>query len=96
MAKKRTGFWGKFDDLMDSLPEHIDNEFRTSHRETTTIGKNNVVVNGSGSSVKQSSSFGTSTSTIVQGGKKVVIKTKNGKTTVSVNGTEYGPKGENK
>lgn len=33
--------------------------------------------------------FGVSTSTIVQGGKKIVITTKNGETTIRVNGKEY-------
>lgn len=87
MAKKKPGFWAKVDDLIDSLPEYINGEINT-------VGKNNIVINGS-NSVTQSSTFGSSVSTITQGGKKIVIKTKNGKTTVTVNGNEYVPKEKN-
>lgn len=58
-----------------------------------SIGRNNTVITGNGTSVKQTSVFGSSSSTIVQGGKKIVIKTKNGKTVIKVNGKEYVPKG---
>ena len=68
-------------DLMDALPDHIENEINS-------VGENNVVINGN-SSVVQKSSFGTSRSTISQGGNKIEIVTKNGKTTIKVNGKEY-------
>ena len=77
----RKGFWSSFDDLMSKIPEYIDSEINT-------IGKNNVVINGN-SNVTQRSSFGSSTSVISQGGKKIEITTKNGKTTIKVNGKEY-------
>lgn len=82
MAKK--GFWDKFGDLMDSIPDYIDSEINS-------VGENNVVINGN-SSVVQKSSFGTSRSTISQGGNKIEIVTKDGKTTITVNGVEYAPK----
>ena len=77
----KKGFWDKFSDLMDALPDHIENEINS-------VGENNVVINGN-SSVVQKSSFGTSRSTISQGGNKIEIVTKNGKTTIKVNGKEY-------
>ena len=93
--RKRTGFWGKFDELMDSMPGLDDDMFAGDNEVHVNGRSNNVVVNGN-SKIKQSSSFSSSTSSIVQGGKKIVIKTKNGKTTITVNGKEYVPKGENK
>lgn len=84
---RRKGFWGKFDDLFESLPEYIDGEIKAAENSVNTIGNNNVVINGS-SIVKQRTVFGSSTSTINQGGKKIVVKTKNNKTTISVNGKE--------
>lgn len=83
MSKK--GFWGKFDALMDSLPDYIDSEINSA-------GNNNVVINGN-SSVKQTTVFGSSKSVINQGGKKIVVSTKNGKTTITVDGKEYTEKG---
>ncbi len=80
MARK--GFWGKFDDLMDSLPEVINDA------SINTIGDNNTVYT-SNSTVKQVSFGGSSKSTIKQGGNTIVISTKKGKTTVTVNGKEY-------
>ena len=101
MAKKNKGFWGLFDEAfehldkaMDALPKHIDEEIEAGNNSVNTVGHNNVVINGS-SIVKQRTVFGHSTSTINQGGKRIVITTKNGKTTIKVNGTEYVPK-ENK
>lgn len=92
--KRDRGFWGlfddamdKLDDVMDSLPSHIDNEIKSGNNSVTTVGRNNVVINGS-SSVTQRSVFGSSTSTIVQSGKKIEVKTKNGKTIIKVNGKE--------
>ena len=87
------------DKAMEALPSHIDNEIKAGNGSVNTIGHNNVVVQRSrgdnspnvnigGSTIKQSSMFGTSTSTIVQGSKKIVIKTKNNKTTITVNGKE--------
>lgn len=81
---KRKGFWGKFDSLMDALPDYIDNEINS-------VGENNVVINGN-SSVVQKSSFRSSKSTIVQDGKKIVVESKNGKTVIKVDGVEYIPK----
>lgn len=84
MAKK--GFWGKFSDLMNALPEYIDSEINT-------IGEDNKI-STKGSSLFQSSKYSSSTSTIVQGGKNIKIVTKNGKTTITVNGKEYIEKNE--
>lgn len=84
-------FWKKFDDLMSSLPDEINNEIEVAQNSINTSGSNNVVVSGN-SSVVQKSTFGSSSSTIVQGGNKIVITTKNGKTTIKVNGKEYVPK----
>lgn len=84
---KRKGFWGKFDDLFDSLPGYIDEQIKSAEGSVNTVGRNNVVINGS-SIVKQHTVFGSSTSTINQGGKKIEVKTKNGKTTIKVNGKE--------
>lgn len=83
MAKKK-GFWEKFNDTMASLPDYIDEEINS-------VGDNNIVINGS-SSVKQTSVFGSSKSVIKQGGKQIVITTKNGKTTITVNGKEWEEK----
>ena len=83
----KKGFWSKFDELMSSLPEAIENEIEVAQSST-----GNMVVNNSNSYVKQSAMFGSSTSTIVQGGNKISITTKNGKTTIKVNGKEYVPK----
>ena len=77
----KKGFWDKFSDLMDSLPDQIENEINS-------VGENNIVINGN-SSVVQKLKFGTSRSTISQGGNKIEIVTKNGKTTIKVNGKEY-------
>lgn len=79
MSKK--GFWGKFSDLMDSLPKYIGDEINS-------IGEGNKISSKS-SSLFQSSKYSSSTSTIVQGGKNIKIVTKNGKTTITVNGKEY-------
>lgn len=79
MSKNK--FWDKFDNLMSALPDYINNEINS-------IGENNVIINGS-SKVVQKSSFSTSVSNISQGGKKIEIVTKNGKTTIKVNGKEY-------
>lgn len=82
---KRKGFWGKFDDLMDSLPGYIDSEIKyakkdiVSSRKSTTITLPKMV-------------HTTSSSEIWQNGKHVIIKTVNGKTTIKVNGKEYVPK----
>ena len=62
---------------MNSLPEHIE--------EIT----DEVVGTGHNSRVMTNSS---SKSTIVQNGKPVVVKTANGKTTITVDGKEYGAK----
>ena len=97
MAKEK-GFWGKFEELMSSLPGHIDEEIQKIERSVesgdnsiSTVGSNNVVISGN-NSIKQTSRFNSSSSTIVQGGKKIVITTKNGKTTITVDGKEYVPK----
>lgn len=82
MARK--GFWGKFDDLMSSLPDHIDNEINT-------VGSDNSIYT-SNKSVIQTSSFGKSSTTVKQDGKKIVISTVNGKTVIKVDGVEYLPK----
>jgi len=74
-------FWKNFENLMDSLPEYIDDEINS-------VGSNNVIINGN-SSVRQKSSFSSSTSVISQGGNKIEVTTKNGKTTIKVNGKEY-------
>lgn len=60
-------FWKKFDSLMDSLPDYIDEHF-------------------GGNSVNQVSIGNTNTSTVIQGGKKVVIKSDKKKMTIYVNG----------
>jgi hypothetical protein len=78
---KRKGFWGKFDDLMDSLPGYIDDQMKDAKKEVKKRGANIVNISSS-------------TSEIWQNGKKIVVKTVNGKTTVKVNGKEYVPKGE--
>lgn len=75
MARK--GFWGKFDDLMDSLPGYIEEQTDKAKKDGTyheTI---------------QTSSYSSSTSTINQDGKKIKVVTKNGKTTITVDGKEY-------
>ncbi len=97
MAKEK-GFWGKFEELMSSLPGHIDEEIQKIERSVesgdnsiSTVGSNNVVISGN-SFIEQTSRFNSSSSTIVQGGKKIVITTKNGKITITVNGKEYVPK----
>jgi len=61
-------FWKKFDDLLDSVPDYIEEETR---------------------SIQKQVSSGSSISTVIQNGKKIVVKTVNGKTTVTVNGKEY-------
>jgi frataxin-like iron-binding protein CyaY len=66
--------WKKFDELMDSLPDYIDEQ---------------VDKFTGGNSVVQTSSNGSSTTTIMQNGKKIVVKTTHKKTTITVNGKEY-------
>ena len=80
--KKRTGIWGKFDDLMDSVFEEVNNS--TSVKQTSR-GDNspNVSIIGKGNKIR---SFSSNTSTIVQDGKTVVVKTKNKEMTITVNG----------
>ena len=79
----KKGFWSKFDELMDSLPEYVNNEIEIAQSGS------NMIIGNNNSSIKQSSAFGSSSSTIVQGGNKIKITTKNGKTTIKVNGKEY-------
>lgn len=74
MKTFKTNFWNKFGDLMSSLPEYIDEQI-------------NVI--GTDNTINQKSSFGSSTSVISQGGNKIEVCTKNGKTTIKVNGKEY-------
>lgn len=92
----RKGFWGKFDEMMNSLPEYIDEEMKSVEKSITTVGSNNVVSVSGNTSIKQSSKFGSSSSTIVQGGNKIVITTKNKKTTIKVNGKEWAEKNDSK
>lgn len=73
----KKGFWDKFDDLMESLPNHINNEI-------TTVGSMNKI-STSGSSIVQS---GDKTQ-ITQNGDKIVITSKRGKLKITVNGKEY-------
>lgn len=76
------GFWDKFSDLMESLPAHIENEIDLAEKSGNYTQK----------TVIQKSSSSSSTSTIVQGGNKIVVKTVNGKTKITVNGKEYTEK----
>lgn len=74
---KRKGFWGKFDDLMDALPDYINSEVNNStsisQRKTETVSIPGM-------------SFSSNTSEINQDGRKIVIKTKNKLMTITVNG----------
>lgn len=92
MARK--GFWGKFDELIDAIPGYIDEQIEAGDNSITTVGSNNVVSIGGGSSIKQTSSFGKSSTVIKQGGKKIVVTTQNGNTIITVDGKEYIPKEE--
>jgi len=69
----RKGFWGKFDELMDALPGYIDSQIEEA----------------SGDGKGWFTSKSVSTSTTITNGKKVEVKTVNGKTTIKVNGKEY-------
>lgn len=91
MAKK--GFWDRFSDMMDSLPEYIDGEINSvGDNSISTVGSNNVVSISGNSSIKQTSRLGKSSSVIKQGGHKIVITTKGKETTIEVDGKEYVPK----
>lgn len=79
---KRKGFWGKFDDLMGSLPEYIENQVEIN--SVNSIGNNNTVIQSSRSSK----------SVTVTNGMKVVAETKNGKTKITINGNEVVTKKE--
>jgi hypothetical protein len=74
MAKK--GFWDKFEDMMDSLPDYIDKQVNS-----TTIGSGNVI---------QTSSRGKSTQIV--NGTKIVTESVNGKQKITINGEEVVPK----
>ena len=78
----KNGFWGDISDIWtNKTMKYIDGKINT-------VGSNNVIINGN-SSVRQKSSFRSSTSVISQGGNKIEVTTKNGKTTIKVNGKEY-------
>lgn len=75
------GFWKKFDELMDSIPDYIE-------EQVDKLGDSIDKFTGS-NSVNQVSINGKSTTTIMQNGKKIVIKSVNRKTSITVNGKEY-------
>lgn len=77
MARK--GFWGKFDDLMDSLPGYIEEQTEKAKKSGNYTESNTVTINN----------ISTSTTTVRQNGKKIVVQAKNGKTTITVDGKEY-------
>jgi hypothetical protein len=86
--QKRNGFWGRFDDLMDSLPGYIDeqvnNDFsvvQSGDNSVNTVGRNNRIFSNSSSK-----------SVTVTNGMKIVSETKNGKSKITVNGEEVVPK----
>lgn len=70
----KSNFWEKFEDLMSDIPSFIE---ETGQEVEDLVG--NFSYQHSGSSVSK----------IVHNGKKIVITTKNGKTTIKVNGKEY-------
>ena len=74
---KRKGFWGKFDNLMEALPDYIEEQTEKAKKS------------GTYSETITTSSYSSSTSTIHQDGKKIKVVTKNGKTTITVDGKEY-------
>lgn len=74
-------FWKKFDELMDSLPDYIEEQVDKFGDSIDKFTDDN--------SVSQVSVNGKSTTTIMQNGKKIVIKSVNKKTTITVNGKEY-------
>ena len=80
MKKKNNwkDFWKKFDDIFASMDELIDEE----DDSINTIGNNNRIFN---------KSYSSSTTTNIINGDKVVVKTVNGKTTVTINGKKYVP-----
>ena len=82
MTKKRGGFWGRFDDLMEGLPDYIDSQIEVGDNSVNSIGNNNTVV--------QSSHSGKSIT--ISNGIKVVTETKNGKSKITINGEEVVPK----
>ena len=79
MSKK--GFWGKFDEMMDALPDYIE-----KHVDSVT---NEVNISGSGN-VVQTSSRGKSVQIV--NGTKIVTEKVNGNTKTTINGEEVVPK----
>lgn len=85
MAKeKRKGFWGKFDKLMDNLPDYIDEQIKAGDNSVSSIGNNNIVTQSSSSSKSVS----------IVNGTKIVTESKNGKTKTTINGEEMVTKKE--
>lgn len=73
----KKGFWDKFEDLMEAIPDFIDE----------TMDK----VSG-GNSVNQTTVNGHSTTKIIQGRNKIVIETLENKLVIKVNGKEWAEK----
>lgn len=70
----KKGFGDKFDELMDSIPSHIEEHMVTSKS----------IVNS-----RVSNYYSIESSTIINDGKEVKVETINGKTKVTVDGKEY-------
>jgi carbonic anhydrase len=78
-------FWDKFDNLFDKmgelfeeLPDYIDEQLDKAGQKRDGMFR----------------SVSVTTSTTINNGKKVEVKTTNGKTTVRVNGKEYVERSE--
>lgn len=69
----KSKFWDKFDNLMDALPGYIDEQIDKAEKDHSGMFTSKSVT----------------TSTTITNGKKIEVKTVNGKTTIKVNGKEY-------
>lgn len=78
MVKKKQDAWDRFEDTMNSLGDVISDWGEKTSKTLRGIDM------GYGHS--------SSVSTTIQNGLKVVVKTTNGKTVITVNGKEYVPK----
>lgn len=94
-ADKMEKFGEDMAEMADQLADYdsdADNvtEVKSGNNSVTVIGKGNKITTSKSQTIRQ---FGigksVSNSVIVQGGKKVEVQTKDGKTTIKVDGKEY-------
>jgi len=79
---KRQGFWGRFDELINNLPDYIDKEIKAGNNSVNTIGRSNTIIQSSNSSKSVSN----------MNGINIVSETKNGKSKITINGEQVVPK----